>query len=586
MHRSTLLLLFCLSFIVATGLAGFLPVAYLSHRLIYFAILIVAVCATVIFYIFKKYPPPRCSLPASPCRSFSEGRTGDCDVLKFETQNLASLPDANPKKISMPRRSLPDLKVGGLRRFDGGTETPPRRECRDGEAEINFWFVAGLIICGLLFGLWRFSLTQKIFTPGDIAFYDQQKITWQGVVAAEPQTSGDKLKLIVAARQLANGRPVVGKVLVSTNLYPNYQYGDLLTISGKLQQPQPIEDFAYDKYLARYNIYAVSYAPKIVFVKIDQGQPILAALLKFKAKLLQTIAQGMPEPASSLGGPIIFGGSQGLGADIVNNFSRLGLTHIIAVSGFNVSLLAAIILYTALALGLSRKQSFWLSLVALITYVIMTGLTASAVRAGLMSALLLLAIAVGRLNKITNSLVLVATLMLLQNPLLLQNDVGFQLSFLALLGIVYLEPIFSAMLEQTKVGAKILNFTVGKVLWESLAVTVAAQVFTLPILVYNFGQLSLLASLANLAILWTLSVLTIALLAALPLAMLWPALAMIFFWPSFIILQYILWLTATMGSWPWACAQVSDLWSGWVWIYYAGVILAVAKLRKYAIIKL
>ncbi len=537
MHRSTLLLIFCLSFIVAIGLAGFLPAAYFANHLIYFAILIVAICATIIFYIYKKTPPRQ------------ERRDGEA-----EKKEMSCRPD-----ISSGRR----LK--------------------------NFWFVVGLIICGLALGLWRFSLMQKIFTPGDIAFYDQQKITWQGVVAAEPQTSGDKLKLIIAAKNLINGRPITGKVLVSTNLYPNYQYGDLLTVSGKTQRPEPIQDFAYDKYLARYDIYAVGYAPKINLIKTDQGQPILSALLTFKAKLLQTIAANMPEPESSLGGPIIFGGSQGLAADIVNNFSRLGLTHIIAVSGFNVSLLAGIILYVALALGFSRKQSFWLSLLALTAYVIMTGLTASAMRAGLMSALLLLAIRFGRLNKITNSLVLVATLMLLQNPLLLANDVGFQLSFLALAGIVYLEPVFFALFDppacgiragQTKVGAKILNFTVGKVLWESLAVTLAAQVFTLPILVYNFGQLSLLAPLANLAILWTLPVLTIALLGALPLAMLLPPLAIIFFWPSFIILQYILWLTATMAAWPWACAQVSDLWSGWVWIYYVVVAVLVWKVKK------
>ena len=154
-------------------------------------------------------------------------------------------------------------------------------------------------------------------------------------------------------------------------------------------------------------------------------------------------------------------------------------------------------------------------------------------RAGLMGFLVLWALKLGRLNKMTNSLIMTAAVLLLINPRLLRDDAGFQLSFLALAGLVYVYPIFKAIWQKIK-------WPKLKGLSDAWLITLSAQVFTLPILAYNFNQISLVAPIANLAVLWSLPILTISILGALVLSILWPSLAVLFFTPSLLLTKYIL----------------------------------------------
>ena len=142
-----------------------------------------------------------------------------------------------------------------------------------------------------------------------------------------------------------------------------------------------------------------------------------------------------------------------------------------------------------------------------------------------MGFLVLWALKLGRLNKITNALALTAAVLLAFNPKLLRDDVGFELSFLAIAGLVYVYPILEAIWQKIKLPKL-------KGLSDGLLITLAAQVFTLPILAYNFSQISLIAPLANLAVLWAVPALTILILIALPLSWLLPGLSLLFFLPS------------------------------------------------------
>lgn len=179
----------------------------------------------------------------------------------------------------------------------------------------------------------------------------------------------------------------------------------------------------------------------------------------------------------------------------------------------------------------------------------------------------------GRLNKITNSLALTAAVLLAFNPKLLRDDVGFQLSFLAIVGLVYVYPILGAVWEKFKLPK-------FKGLSDALLITLAAQVFTLPVLAYNFSQISLIAPLANLAALWAVPVLTILILAALPLAALMPGLSVLFFLPSLALAKYILLVVRLMAKIPYAYLEIGYLsWLG-VAVYYGAVIFLVIKFKK------
>ncbi len=301
-------------------------------------------------------------------------------------------------------------------------------------------------------------------------------------------------------------------------------------------------------------------------------------IFSFKAKLAGLIDTGMSEPESSLARPIFFGGHKGLDQKVRDDFQKTGLTHIMAVSGFNVSILAVIVMAVLLALGISRRYSFYIAVMILAAYIVMVGLPASAMRAGLMGFLVLWALKLGRLNKMTNSLVLTAAVLLLINPKLLRDDVGFQLSFLAIAGLVYAYPILEAVWQKIKLPKL-------KGLSDGLLITLAAQVFTLPILAYNFSQISLIAPLANLAVLWTLPVLTIFILIALPLSWAVPGLSFIFFLPSLILTEYILIVVKYLAGLPFSYVAVDYLWWGWAVVYYAAAIFVVIKLRNSELLK-
>jgi competence protein ComEC len=143
-----------------------------------------------------------------------------------------------------------------------------------------------------------------------------------------------------------------------------------------------------------------------------------------------------------------------------------------------------------LAIGLSRKQAFYLAVLLLVIFIILVGVPASAMRAGLMGFFVLWALKLGRLNKITNAIILAGAIMLLINPKLLRYDIGFQLSFLAILGLIYFYPLINDWMIKIKMP----KLKGGR---EIFSMTIAAQVFTLPITAYNFSTVSLTRTLPS-----------------------------------------------------------------------------------------
>jgi len=458
-----------------------------------------------------------------------------------------------------------------------------------------FYFLLASI---LFFSFWRYGVSLPEDAPDKIWHYNQsadgsggRAVIARGIISKEPdiRESSQKLEINVSEICLDNesggecrGLKARGKVLVTTALYPEYKYGDELVFQGELKQPEEFNGFAYDRYLARYEIYSVCYYPKILpplSLPLSKGESthpdnwFYGKIFVLKNFLTGLIDAGLSEPESSLARPVVFGGQRGLEQKIRDDFQKVGLTHIMAVSGFNISIIAAIVMAGLLASGLNRRQAFYLAVMFLAVYIIIVGAPASAMRAGLMGVLVLWALKLGRLNKITNSLVLTAAILLLINPKLLRDDVGFQLSFLAIAGLVYVYPILEALWQKMRLPK-------FKGVSDALLITLAAQVFTLPILAYNFSQISLIAPLANLAVLWAVPILTILILAALPLAALLPNLAFIFFLPSLILTKYILATVKFFAAWPHSYLTVDYLSPLWIVLYYFLAIFLVIKARR------
>ncbi len=434
--------------------------------------------------------------------------------------------------------------------------------------------IVALICIFLFLGLWQYAVRLPDSTPNKIWHYNGQTATITGIVSNEPDIRQKNIKIEVKINKLEGvDREVKGKILITTNLYPVYYYGDKLEITGKLQVPEQFQGFAYDRYLARYDIYSVCYYPKIIMLNAGQGNWFYSKIFQLKNKLRGIINRGLSEPSANLGRAIILGDKKGIPENLRANFSQAGLSHIVAISGMHISILAALVMAMFLGLGLARRYAFYLASLFLVVYILLIGMPASAMRAGLMGFLVLWALNLGRLSKLTNSLVLAAGILLLFNPRLFRDDIGFQLSFLAVLGIVHVHPILNQWFDKIKIPK-------FRGIRDVFIITIAAQAFTLPIIAYNFSQISLIAPLSNLLVIWTLPLLMITVLAAMVSSFIFSSLAVVFFLPAWLLLNYIIKTAELTVKIPYSYLEISYIWIGWLGLYYLFLIWGIIKIKK------
>ncbi|RLC38756.1 hypothetical protein DRH27_01535 [Candidatus Falkowbacteria bacterium] len=443
---------------------------------------------------------------------------------------------------------------------------------------VFFFFIALF----LFLGVWRFGLSLPQDFPDKIWHYNNQTVILEGFLGNEPDVrlKNQKLdfnvgKIFLYGEDKKEMAPqaVFGKVLVTADLYPEYEYGENLRIICDLQAPEEFNGFAYDRYLARYNIYSVCYYPQIIKLGGNEGNLFYIKIFQLKNKFRQVINRGLGEPEASLARAIMLGDKRGIPDNLRLTLSRIGLSHIIAISGMHISILSVLVMGLLFGAGVPRKYAFYISTLFLIFYITLIGLPASAMRAGLMGFLVLWALHLGRLNKTINSIVFSAAILLLINPKLLRSDIGFQLSFLAVLGIVYGYPIIEAWFKKIKIPK-------FKGMRSILSLTVAAQIFTMPILMLNFSTISLIAPFSNLLILWALPFLLIATLAAMGLSLLFSGLGSIFFLGTKFIIDYILKVGIFLEKLPFSYIEFNNFWIGWATLFYLALILFIINSVK------
>ncbi|MDZ4221489.1 MAG: ComEC/Rec2 family competence protein, partial [Patescibacteria group bacterium] len=324
---------------------------------------------------------------------------------------------------------------------------------------------------------------------------------------------------------------IQGRLLIKTTLYPEYAYGDLVEVKCAIEAPEQIEDFAYDKYLARYDIYSVCWRGSITKLDSGKGNPAMAGILTVKTAFMDSINAIISEPHAAFLAGLLVGARRGIPEYLLEAFNRTGTTHIIAISGSNITIIAAVIIGFLQYLGVHRRRAFWYITAGIIIFVIMTGATASVVRAGIMGIFVLLARQLGRASRATNALVFTAFVMLLINPKILIFDAGFQLSFLATVGLVYINPILQKY-------AKALPEVFG--VKEALVTTISAMITTTPLILYQFGRLSIVAPLANILIIPAIPITMAIGFAAGTAGIVSETLGAILAWPAWLLLEYMI----------------------------------------------
>lgn len=375
-------------------------------------------------------------------------------------------------------------------------------------------------------GMW---VTSCHFKEADDFRKESVEFSGKAVIVAEPKPK-DGYQEIVARPMGENW-----SFLLKGSAYQDFSYGDVLNVSTSLEIPEnKDEKFDYRMYLAKEGIFYVSKKAIIEKTSEHRGSRIFFRILEFKKTVQKKIDSSLPVPQSGLLEGLILGGSSGLPKELQDAFSRTGTTHIVAVSGYNVTIIAEYLMMLGILIGLWRKQAFWFAAVGIAAFVFMCGLPASAVRAGVMGTLILWAAKNGRLANSGNAILFAASVMLVSNPLLFRYDAGFQLSFMATLGIIYLYPklekYFSSFLEKRS--------TAFKFLFETALLTFSAQLSVLPILIYSFGSLSVISLLANLLILPTVTPAMMLGFFAVATSLVSFPIDRIFFWLCFVILKY------------------------------------------------
>ncbi|MCX6780476.1 MAG: ComEC/Rec2 family competence protein [Candidatus Magasanikbacteria bacterium] len=411
------------------------------------------------------------------------------------------------------------------------------------------------LFCLLFFilGGLRFYLAVPDKTRSQLSYYNGQYAIFTGVVSQEVSETVSGNQMIVNVAELG-GKKVSGGILINLPLYTDFKFGDVVKVSCDLKAPQGKDNFLnYDKYLARNGVWSLC-GTRVGIEKLNTEnsflQKVYIKFFDFKHYLQNRVNELWSEPQSALAAGLLYGARSGFTQEVSQDFSRVGLTHIVAVSGYNISIIAAVLMNILIRLSLDRRKAFFVVIGGIILFVFFTGASASVVRAGIMGIIVLLSTQLGRQSQVGNVLVFTAAVMLLMNPFVLIWDAGFQLSFLSTLGLIYISPILNNFgIENEN------NFV--QTLLESFCTTLSAIIATLPLILFQFGRLSLVAPVANILILWTVPFLMLFCFLAILLSYIFYPLGILVAFPTYFGLKYVIITAHYLASWPWASVEFS-----------------------------
>lgn len=362
-----------------------------------------------------------------------------------------------------------------------------------------------LIMVFTCLGAVRFQIALPDLTSPDFitAYVDLgEGVVIQGLLTEPPDVRDAYANLRVRAERIRfqtelHGYEVNGLVLVRTSQKGVWHYGDRLVVTGDLESPPEDELFSYRDYLARQGIYAYIQDAQVSLLATGQGNAFLKTIYELRGRAYNTIKHLWPDPEASLLAGILLGIESGIPEGVQKAFEDTGTSHIIAISGFNITIICGLLI-GLFGRILGRVRGSALAGLGIGIYTILVGADPAVVRAAIIGGLALVARQVGRRQDGLNSLGLTAGIMAGFNPNVLW-DAGFQLSFAATLGLVlYAEPLTNAFI---RLASRFLSPEVAERLagpaGEFLLFTLAAQVTTLPLIAYHFERLSLISLVAN-----------------------------------------------------------------------------------------
>ena len=412
----------------------------------------------------------------------------------------------------------------------------------------NKWgIIASIFILSFSFGIWRF----QIFDTGAPKIFESevgQKVSIRGIISDEPDIRENNQKLNVQTKVSQESV----NILVTTNFDQDFKYGDQINFEGVLQKPQNFitdqgKEFDYVNYLRKDGIFYVINYPKVEIVSRGNGSKIKSALFFAKQKFLEKMNFAIAEPENLLMGGLILGEKSSFNQDLRASFVNTGTIHIVALSGYNITIVSQ--WFMKLFSFLPKNLAIGMGILSILLFILMTGGSSTAIRAGIMATLALIARATGRTYDVARALILAGVIMLFVNPLTLVYDVSFELSFIATVAVIFFAP---------RIEKYFLWVTPKLGLRDIVSVTCATYIFILPFILYKMGNLSLVALPANILILpfipFTMALGFFTGFAAL----LWYIIALPLGYISYLMLHYELWVINFFSHLPLAAFVIPD----------------------------
>ena len=425
------------------------------------------------------------------------------------------------------------------------------------------WLLLGTAVAAV--AVWRAVAAVAPIPADDVSHSNGREVTLHGLVAAEPEVGANAQEFLLRVTQaLADeeATPRSGLVAVTTLTQPRLRYGDEVALCGRLEAPADFDTFAYRDYLARQGVRSLMRFPELEVLAEARGEPAWEALYAVRRGLRDSLARLLPQPQGALAAGLLLGDRAGIPRDLADAFRLTGTSHILAVSGWQVAVVAGLLGgIGGTLLRRRRTLSLLLAAAGVVAYVLLVGAVPSVLRAGLMGLLALVALGLGRPRDGQTGLAFACLVMTAVDPQVIM-DVGFQLSALATLGLLVLAPRLLSWL-------KWLPAWMGAV----LATTLAAQLTVLPILALNFHQLSPLSPLVNLLAVPTVpGAMEWSAVAAL-LGLVWWPLGTVAGWLAWLYLSALIWVVEAGARLPLATINLDRLHPAFAWAYYGLLLL-------------
>jgi competence protein ComEC len=301
-----------------------------------------------------------------------------------------------------------------------------------------------------------------------------------------------------------NGQPCLGNLLMyleRDSLSEQLDYGDWIAVNtyvNELEAPKNPNQFNYKEYLHFNNIHYQAFVKPDSWklVKKEQGNIFQTAIFQLRKHSLNTLEKYLSEDSYAVGAALILGYREEISEDVEAAYSDTGAIHVLSVSGLHVGIVSVILSFLFNLIP-KRSQTFrkWIQpsviIVALWLFTFLTGASPSVLRAATMFSFVIIGYAIGRPSSIYNTLAISAFILLFIYPYLIKN-VGFQLSYLAIIGIVYFQ---SKIYKLIKVPTKL-----GDYFWQLTSVSIAAQLSTMPVTLFFFHSFPLLFWLSGLIV--------------------------------------------------------------------------------------